>query len=70
MAVTQADIDAVTDQIKAMAPDSFSIGKLTVDQRKTLDALIVKKAELQAEYNRQSGFQFASTGIAGFDVDR
>lgn len=68
MAFTREQLDAVEAEIAAINGASFSMGELSVDQEKTLNALIRLREVMKAEFAKGSGIAFGKAKIDGIDV--
>jgi hypothetical protein len=67
MAFTREDLDAVEAEIAALKAASFTIGELSVDQEKTLSALVRQREVIKAELAKGEGMTFGKANIDGVD---
>jgi hypothetical protein len=67
MAFTREQLDAVEAEIAALKTASFTIGELSVDQEKTLAALVRLREVIKAELAKASGMAFGKAKIEGVD---
>ncbi|MBN1882788.1 MAG: hypothetical protein JW885_11485 [Deltaproteobacteria bacterium] len=67
MGFTKEQLDAVEEQIASLKAESFSVGELSVDQEKTLAALIRMRDVIRAGLNRGGGISFGRSRLTGVD---
>jgi hypothetical protein len=67
MGFTQEQLDAVEAEIAGLKAESFSVGGLSVDQEKTLAALIRMRDTIRAGLNTGSGLAFGKSRLTGVD---
>ncbi len=67
MGFTKEQLDAVETEIAALKTGSFSIGEISVDQEKTLVALIRLREVIKTELTRGEGMTFGKSRLNGMD---
>ena len=68
MAFNKQQLDAVEAEIASLKTGSFSIGELSVDQEKTLAALVRLREIIKAELTKADGIAFGKAKIDGVDA--
>ncbi len=67
MGFTREQLDAVESEIAALKAGTFSIGELSVDQEKTLGALVRLREIIKTDLARGEGMIFGRARIDGMD---
>jgi hypothetical protein len=67
MGFTQEQLDAVEAEIAALKVGTFSVGELSVDQEKTLAALVRLREVIKTNLAGNGGIAFGKAGIDGID---
>ena len=67
MGFTKEQLDAVETEIAALKAGSFTIGELSVDQEKTLAALVRLREVIKTELVRGEGMAFGKPRLGGID---
>jgi hypothetical protein len=67
MAFTKEQLDAVEGEIAALKAGTFSIGQLSVDQEKTLAALVRLREVIRTDMAAREGITFGRAKIDGVD---
>jgi len=67
MGFTKDQLDAVEAQIAGLRAESFRVGELSVDQEKTLAALIRMRDTIRAGLNTGEGLTFGRSRLTGLD---
>ena len=67
MGFTQEQLEAVEAEIAGLKAESFRMGELSVDQEKTLAALIRMKDTIRAGLNTGGGLAFGRSRLTGVD---
>jgi len=68
MGFTKQQLDAVEAEIAALKVGTFSIGQLSVDQEKTLAALVRLREVIKTDLVGKKGMNFGKAGIDGMDT--
>jgi hypothetical protein len=67
MGFTREQLEAVETEIAALKAGTFSIGDLSVDQEKTLAALVRLREIIKTDLAKGEGMVFGRAGIDGID---
>ncbi len=67
MGFTKEQLDAVEAEIAALNVGTFSIGELSVDQEKTLAALVRLREVIKTDLAGDQGITFGKARIDGVD---
>jgi len=67
MGFTKEQLDAVEAEIAGLKVGTFSIGELSVDQEKTLSALVRLREVIKTDLVRGEGVTFGKARIDGMD---
>jgi hypothetical protein len=67
MGFTKEQLNAVEAEIAALNVGTFSIGQLSVDQEKTLAALVRLREVIKADLIKDQGVTFGKARIDGMD---
>jgi hypothetical protein len=67
MGFTKEQLDAVEAEIAALNVGTFSIGELSVDQEKTLAALVRLREVIKTDLIKDQGITFGKARIDGMD---
>ncbi len=68
MAFTKEQLSAVEGEIAALKAGTFSVGDLSVDQEKTLAALVRLREIIKTDLARGEGLAFGRSRVDGIDV--
>lgn len=67
MGFTKEQLEAVESEIAALKAGTFSIGQLSVDQEKTLAALVRLREVIRSNLAGKEGIRFGKARIDGVD---
>ena len=67
MSFTKEQLESVEAEIAGLKAASFKVGELSIDQEKTLSALIRLRDVIKAELSSKDGMTFGRSKIDGID---
>jgi hypothetical protein len=67
MGFTREQLDAVEAEIVALKVGTFSIGELSIDQEKTLAALMKLREVIKTHLAKSEGMTFGKVRVDGID---
>jgi len=67
MSFTKEQLESVETEIANLKAASFKVGELSIDQEKTLSALIRLRDVIKAELSSKEGMTFGRSKIDGID---
>ncbi len=67
MSFTKEQLESVETEIANLKAASFKVGELSIDQEKTLSALIKLRDIMKAELSSKEGLTFGRSKIDGID---
>jgi len=67
MSFTKEQLESVETEIANLKAASFKVGEMSIDQEKTLSALIRLREVMKAELSSKEGMTFGKSKIDGID---